>query len=138
MERFWKTPAEETAANLADRVEVFSVPGEAIVPDEGWPESFWAHVDGRCVVSKRDAALIVSLYCELEPGDSKRCHTPPWGLAFYNGDDLLLTATICFRCSNVYVFTSKGKDLRAFNVKGANASELRKTLKRVCETSEQM
>jgi hypothetical protein len=132
----WKTPAEDTNVSLADRIEVFAIRGQDIVPAEGWPARFWDHVDGRRFLSRGDAELIVSLFCGLEPGVSARCHTPPWGLAFYKGDDLLFSATICFRCSNVYVYTAQGKDLRAFNVKGANASKLRKTLERVTKTSE--
>jgi len=136
MTRRWKTPAEDTAASLAERVEVFAIRAQDIVPAEGWPAHFWDHVDGRLFVSDRDAQLIVSLFCGLEPGESARCHMPPWGLAFYEGEDLLLTATICFRCSNVYVYTAQGKDLRAFDEKGTNATKLRKMLERFTETSE--
>lgn len=132
----WKTPAEETVASIADRVEVLVMRERTIVPAEGWPVHFWEHVERRVPVPQADTARIVSLYCGLEPGMSARCHLPPWGIAFYRGDDLLLTATLCFRCSNVYVYTEEGMDLRAFDVGRPTAKALRKHLEQMARRRE--
>lgn len=36
--------------------------------------------------------------------------TPAWGLAFYEGETLLFTVSLCFRCSNAYVYDAAGID----------------------------
>jgi hypothetical protein len=132
----WMTPAEGTSAHEADRVEVFSIRERKIVPAEGWPALFWSHVEGRHFVSELEVKQIVGLFCELESGISARCHNPAWGLAFYKGEELLLTATLCFYCSNAYIYTKKGKDLRAFDKKGEMAVALMDLLKRITNLEE--
>lgn len=124
------TPAWNTEADRADGVELFRLQGMEIVTDEEWPEGFWRRVGERRRLSGPEVAQTIRLFCALEPGDPARCHTPPWGLALYRGDQLFLTATLCYRCSNAYVFTAEGTDLRAFDAKGAPANELRALLER--------
>jgi len=53
---------------------------------------------------------------------------PRWGLAFYEQDALLFTVSLCYRCSNAYIYTEQGKVLRAFNSEGPNAADLRQVL----------
>ena len=44
-------------------------------------------------------------------------------------ETLLFTVSLCSQCSNAYVYTPDGVDLRAFNVKARRAKSLRAVLK---------
>jgi hypothetical protein len=81
------------------------------------------------LLSGTEAQRVLDLFRGLEPGESARCHMPPWGLALYEQDVLLFTATLCYVCSNAYIYTRKGKDLRAFDPAGPNAVALRQVLR---------
>ncbi|MCA2701765.1 MAG: hypothetical protein IM500_15445 [Microcystis sp. M179S2] len=124
----WNTPAWETPIGKADGVELFCLPG-SIVPEEGWPDTFWRHVSERHLLLGVKAQRVIRLFRELEPGESARCHFPPWGLAFYEWDTLLFAATLCYECNNAYIYTAQGKELRAFDPAGPNAARLRDVLK---------
>lgn len=132
----WQTPAWQTPVDRADRVELLSLPGQDIVPAEGWPASFWHHVGERCLLSGAEAQRVIHLFRGLEPSRSARCHMPPWGLALYEGDALLFTATLCYECSNAYIYTGQGKVLRAFDPRGPNADGLRRVLKQHLRVAE--
>jgi hypothetical protein len=127
----WQTPAWNTPLDRADRVEVFYLPARNIVPDEGWPTTFWRHVGERVVLHESDAQQLIGYFRDLEEGLSARCHMPPWGVAFYAGDELLFTVTLCFECTNAYVYNSHERNLRAFDVAGSNAVNLRAMLERI-------
>jgi hypothetical protein len=136
MEWKWQTPAWKTPVDRADRVELFSLPERDIVPPNGWPHAFWRHVGERILLNEADSQRVIHLFRELEPGESARCHEPPWGLALYAGEALLFTVTLCYMCSNAYVYTGDGKDLRAFNPGGPNAAALRQALEQHLPLSE--
>lgn len=125
----WKTPAWKMPVGMADRVELFCLPDRSIVSEEGWPDAFWQHVSERLLVFGDEAQRVICLFRDLEPGVSARCHIPPWGLAFYEQDTLLFTATLCYLCDNAYIYTAQGKELRAFDPAGPNATQLRDVLK---------
>jgi len=55
---------------------------------------------------------------------------PPWGLALCEGETLLLAVTLCYVCSNAYVYTAEGRDLREFDPTAARAVEPRNVLRR--------
>lgn len=128
-EPFWKTPAWGAPVDRVNRVELLEL-FEDILPEDGWPERFWRYVHERRLLVGAEAEHVVRLFRELEPGESARCHMPPWGLALYEDDDLLMTVTLCFRCHNAYVYTAAGKDLRAFDSTAPKATALRELLKR--------
>lgn len=124
----WQTPAWETPIDRADRVELLSLSERKIVPPDGWPDAFFRHVDRRVLLTGAEAQPIIQRFRDLDPGESARCHMPPWGLALYAGDALLFTVTLCYACDNAYVYTGSGKDLRAFDTQGQNAVALRRAL----------
>jgi hypothetical protein len=126
---FWKPPAWATPIDRATQVELLELPS-TILPAEGWPESFWEHVGERRLLVDSEAERVIGLFRELVVGEPARCHMPPWGLAFYEGEALLFTVSLCFRCSNAYVYSAQGKNLRAFNVNARRAKSLRAVLKR--------
>lgn len=124
----WQTPAWQTPVDRADRVELLSLPERTIVPWEGWPDAFFRHVDRRVLLTGPEAQRIIQQFRDLEPGESARCHMPPWGLALYAGDTLLLTVTLCYACDSAHVYADSGQDLRAFDTQGQSAVALRRAL----------
>ena len=137
MEWKYQTPAWKTPVDRADRVELFSLPERDIVPAEGWPHSFWHHVGKRTLLNEADSQQVIHLFQELEPRQfGARCHMTPSGLALYAGDALLFTVTLCYKCSNAYVYTGHDKELRAFNPGGPNAAGLRQVLEQHLPLSE--
>lgn len=125
----WETSVWQTLFDGADRVDLLCLPNQDIVSEEGWPDTFWQHISERHMLLGEGAQRLVSLFRELEPSTPARCHMPPWGLAFYEGDALLFTTTLCFRCNNAYIYTSQGKELRAFDPNCSSAVDLRNVLK---------
>ncbi len=121
----WHTPAHALPLEQVDRVELLELPERDIITPEGWPDTFWPHVGARVALAGEAARAVVELYRELELDEPARCHMPAWGIAFTAGDALLFTVTLCFGCSNAYVYTSFGKDLRAFDPSTDVAKALR-------------
>lgn len=57
----------------------------------------------QCVwVSSETAQEIARLWRELPYSEQMRCHIPPFGLRFYNNGSLLLQASICWQCNNIF------------------------------------
>lgn len=48
------------------------------------------------------AQLIADLWRSLPPGEQKRCHMPVYELQFLNGAKLVCSATVCWKCNNIY------------------------------------
>lgn len=127
---FWKVPAWELPLHAVDAIEVFTISGRKIIQEKGWPASFWPHVENRCRLNDSEVHQVLALFQHLELDEPARCHLPAWGLGFYRKSELLCTVTLCFECSNAYIYTGSGKVLRAFNVSEINAVALFKFLKK--------
>lgn len=103
------------AVQQANRVELMMLHQRKIISEQGWPDSFDRAVQTRKPFDGQEAQQIIQLFQCLAPGEPARCHMPPWAVAFYDQTQILFTATVCFECANAYVYTSLGKELRAFN-----------------------
>ena len=83
-----------------DAVDVVSLKG--INPDrvsEYMPNA----VDSSYVrVTGNSAQQIAGLWRQLPSGMQSRCHVPPFGLRFYNNDEIELQASICWECDNIF------------------------------------
>jgi hypothetical protein len=49
-----------------------------------------------------DAQRIAELWQSLPPGKQYRCHTPPFGLRFRSGGEVVAQASICWKCNNIF------------------------------------
>ncbi|MFN9732804.1 MAG: hypothetical protein ACK544_02080 [Microcystis sp.] len=47
---------------------------------------------------------VANLWRQLKPGQSARCHMPPFGLRFYCKGELILQASMCWECNNMYLW----------------------------------
>jgi hypothetical protein len=64
-----------------------------------------------CVwVGGEAAENIARLWRQLPPAEPMRCHTPPYGFRFYKDDDLILQASVCWNCNNIFI-DSNGQEL---------------------------
>ena len=123
-DNFWKVPSWEVPVDKSDKVEIFYLPNRAIISEAGWPESFWAQTEKRISLTEKVAQQVINLFSNLEAGRSARCHETPWGIAFAKDHKLICTVTLCFECSNAYVYTEEKRKLRAFNTSHTNSKLL--------------
>jgi len=126
---FWKVPAWELPMDRVAQVELLRLHNSDFISEDGWPASFWHYVQGRRSLNGDKAQHIIQLFQGLSLGEPARCHIPKWGLAFFDKERLLFTTTLCFECSNVYVYTACGKELRAFDASELHAKKLLVLLK---------
>ena len=42
------------------------------------------------------------IWNKLPPGEEGRCHVPPFGLRFFSRGQLLLEASLCWECNNIF------------------------------------
>lgn len=75
-------------------------------------------------VTDEKAQLLAHLWRQLSAAGQMRCHIPPFGFRFYHSGALLLQASVCWRCNNIFIKMDE-KDLSyQFNGMDANAQEL--------------
>jgi hypothetical protein len=53
-------------------------------------------------VSGAAADRIAELWRCLPQGNQARCHTPPFGLRFYSGEQVICQASVCWECNNIF------------------------------------
>ena len=54
------------------------------------------------VVENSEASALSDLWRELPQGEQMRCHIPPYGLRFYKGGQMIVEASICWQCNNIW------------------------------------
>jgi hypothetical protein len=70
------------------------------------------------------AQHLARLWRLLPPGGGIRCHLPPFGLRFYKDGEVLLQASLCWQCNNLYG-NVKGESIGcAFDARSDVAQEL--------------
>ncbi len=75
------------------------------------------------------AQTIANLFRQLTPGESARCHTPPFGLRFYFNKQLVLQASICWECDNMYIWKDDNRLLYGLNLQQPSSKHLLALLK---------
>lgn len=70
------------------------------------------------------AQQVAHLWRQLIPGDSARCHTPPFGLRFYFKEKFVLQASICWQCNNMYLWERSDRYLYGLDLAQPSAKEL--------------
>ena len=72
----------------------------------------------------RDAGLIANLWNALPPGHQDRCHIPPFGLRFFSAGTLLLEASLCWECNNIFGIADGARFSFEFDASAAASVEL--------------
>lgn len=89
-------------ASAVDAVEVVDLAG--LTPDGVRDYLKAADTAGspRARLVGRDAEEIARLWNGLPPGEQERCHFPPFGLRLFSRGVLLLEASLCWDCNNIF------------------------------------
>ena len=82
----------------------------------------------------RDVEEIAALWNELPPGEQARCHTPPFGLRFFCEGVLLLEASLCWECSNIFGVAGGGAFECQFDAAAPSSTELLGRIRQVVGT----
>ncbi len=70
------------------------------------------------------AQNVARLWRLLPPGEAMRCHVPSIGLRFYRDETLLLQASLCWDCNNIFIDYGSRELFYAFDANSADAQEL--------------
>ena len=98
----------------ADRIDLFHITG-SVEPVKAKGDLFVIAgndvsftVASKKTLRGKDCDKIIDAWRRLripeKPGGAF-CHTPPYGIRFYRGNELLLETTICWECHNFYMPT---------------------------------
>ena len=74
---------------------------------------------------------IVSAWRLLPSGESERCHVPPIGFRFFVAGAIVLEASVCWRCNNLYGIENGADVYCTFDAESKPAQELLMLGKRV-------
>jgi hypothetical protein len=53
-------------------------------------------------INNETSQQITRLWRNLPASEQMRCHNPPFGLRFYKNEILILQASICWECNNIF------------------------------------
>ncbi len=83
-----------------------------------------------CVAATADQATqIADLWRQLPPAEQMRCHLPPFGLRFYTAEGMILEASLCWACNNIWAWQQGDRWGYEFDARHATALTLLATLK---------
>ena len=82
-------------------------------------------------VHGRAAARIADLWRRLPPGHAARCHTPPFGLRFLAGDEVIGQGSVCWGCNTIYGHAGGAPLFYAFDATAGVSVALLAELERV-------
>lgn len=77
------------------------------------------------------ALQLATLWRRLPPGDDAACHEPPFGLRFHAGGIIVLQASVCWMCNNIYGYRGSQQFDAGFDARSAEAQELLSLLEQV-------
>lgn len=69
------------------------------------------------IINGDDAQNVARLWRLLPPGETMRCHVPLHGFRFYRDKKLLLQASVCRRCHDIFIDCAESEFFYAFNAK---------------------
>lgn len=55
------------------------------------------------VTDSRVVDSVAQLWRDLPSHEQSRCHTPPFGIRFHMADTVILEASICWHCDNIWI-----------------------------------
>ncbi|MBW4522244.1 MAG: hypothetical protein KME16_21515 [Scytolyngbya sp. HA4215-MV1] len=89
----------------------------------------------RVVTAEGEAAQqIAQRWRQLIPGESARCHTPPFGLRFSFKGEILFQASICWECNNMYLYRQGCRSLYGLDLEKPAARELFYILEKIMKS----
>jgi hypothetical protein len=90
--------------------------------------------DAPSVTVKGATALrIAQMWRELPPGETARCHIPPFGLRFIADGRVICEGSICWECNNIYGNAGGRAFFYEFDTEAAGSQALLVELRRIVE-----
>lgn len=78
-----------------------------------------------CVRVEGEAAqTIAALWRQLPPGREERCHIPAFALRFLAGDEVVLEASLCWRCNNIWIIERGARKYASFDANAPVSKQL--------------
>jgi hypothetical protein len=77
------------------------------------------------------ALRIAQLWRELPPGETARCHSPPFGLRFILEGQVICEGSICWECNNIYGNFEGEVFFYQFDAEAAESKALLAEVKRI-------
>lgn len=75
-----------------------------------WPSLNWRTKNqGVIPLTKAQTERVLELWSKLMPGESARCHEPPFGLRLYRDRTIMYEITPCWKCDNIALHCSNLK-----------------------------
>src|SRR5262249_11198172 len=84
----------------------------------------------RVRVKGQEAQIIAELWRKLPAGEPARCHMPPYGLRFWQGEKMVCQASVCWACNNLYGNAGDEAVYYAFDAKRGVSKKLLDACKR--------
>jgi hypothetical protein len=94
--------------------------------DVGW--QFAIHAE-KAIQDAETLQQVAASWRQLPPADPARCHTPPYGVSFYQQGTWLLSASICWHCNNIFLKLPDGRSGYDFESQSAPAQRLLQLLR---------
>lgn len=83
------------------------------------------------------AQNIARLWRQLPFAEQMRCHIPPYGFRFYQNNQLILQASVCWKCNNIHI-DMDGQSLRyTFDAQHLYSQELLLIAKQIMNDSKE-
>jgi hypothetical protein len=84
-------------------------------------------------VEGETAQRLAQLWRQLPPDEPMRCHTPPFGLRFYAGNQLLVQGSVCWRCNNIFIEENGEGSGYSFNGQHEDSQKLYALLRQIID-----
>jgi hypothetical protein len=79
---------------------------------------------------------IAELWRKLPPGEQARCHVPPFALRFFAEGEVILEASLCWHCNNIWLREEKTENVFEFDARAEVSQELLAVLKAISKGEE--
>jgi len=75
-----------------------------------------------------EASEIAELWRSLPQAEQMRCHIPAYGLRFYRGGQMILEASVCWTCNNIWIRAENSESVYTFDSSAETSQRLLATL----------
>ena len=88
------------------------------------------------LLKSEDAQNVARLWRSLPPSEEMRCHVPRFGFRFYRDKNLVLQASVCWQCDNIFIDGAGRESFYAFDAQSAPARELLRFVEKLTAATE--
>lgn len=82
-----------------------------------------------------EASEIAEMWRQLPQAEQARCHVPPYGLRFYGGGRMIVEASVCWQCNNIWTREEGGKSFYTFDASAEVSQRLLEKLREIAKSN---